>query len=117
MWRTQHGDRVLRGHEWLLFREGLADLWQWVEDTSDSADGYETGVDVFDALQPAQKLALLALVGRALSDQSVAPPALSAVSEGAVAAVFGHILRALHEETFLQEEDPEREAFLSWREH
>src|SRR5438309_8305884 len=35
MWRTSRGERVLKGAEWDLFREGLIELWDTVEDDFD----------------------------------------------------------------------------------
>ena len=91
VWRTQLGERVLRGGEWELFREGISVLWDMVEDAPED-DPDETGVVAFDRLQRNQKLAMLALVGRALRDEKVPPPELTAVTEGTVAAVFQQIL-------------------------
>jgi hypothetical protein len=91
MWRTQLGERVLRGGEWELFREGVSVLWDVIEDTPED-DPYETGVSAFDRLQRNQKLVLLASVGRALRDEDVPSPALTVLTEGTVAAVFRHIL-------------------------
>jgi hypothetical protein len=45
-------------------------------------------VRVFDALQPGQKVALLAQVGRALVDAHQSAPPLTATTEGALAAVL-----------------------------
>ncbi len=56
MWRTPLGERVLRGAEWNLFREGLLFLGDFVEDSSHDPDICFTGVGVFDRLEPAQKL-------------------------------------------------------------
>src|SRR5580692_12856532 len=74
MWRTSQGERVLKGAEWNLFREGLAELWDTVEDDFDRKDACKTGHAAFDALQPGQKLAMLALVGQALHDDALPSP-------------------------------------------
>src|SRR5215218_5415786 len=91
MWRTQIGSRVLAGAEWSLFREGVDTLWDQVEDAFRDPDIFETGVAVFDRLQPNQRLAAIAWVAKALHDETEPTPALSAVSEGTVAAVFAVI--------------------------
>ena len=70
MWRTQIGERTLRGSEWELFRHGLWALWDHIDDAGDEPLLCETGVAVFDRLQTASKLAMIALVGKALSDES-----------------------------------------------
>ena len=57
MWRTPEGNRVLRGAEWELFREGLSCLWDLVEDGGDEDDRFGVGIDAFDSLQQGQKLA------------------------------------------------------------
>jgi hypothetical protein len=95
----QDGDRVLTEAEWALFRTGLGELWDLIEDEGDQDGGLsETGVRVFDALQADQKLALLADVGTALSDPLLPTPRHTAANEGAIAAVFATVRQALEEE-------------------
>lgn len=121
VWRTQLGERVLRGAEWKLFREGISTLWDLLEDCPED-DPYETGVEPFDRLQRNQKLAMLASVGRALRDEEVPSPELTALTEGTVAAVFRHILDLALSEIDLADE-PDVEGFApevstqspSWR--
>jgi hypothetical protein len=91
MWRTSEGERVLCGAEWTLFQTGLARLWKQLEANPDG--GHRTGVWVFDELEPPARIALLAEVGRALRDEKVPCPELTAVNEGAVAAVFACLRR------------------------
>ncbi len=99
MWRTPLGKRVLRGAEWNLFRKGLSTLWDFVEDSSFDPDLCFTDVGVFDRLEPAQKLGMLALVGTALHDTEVPCPELSALSEGTFAAVYRVIRLLIETET------------------
>jgi len=99
MWRTRLGKRILRGAEWNLFREGLSTLWDFVEDSSHDPDLCFTDVGVFDRLEPAQKLGMLALVGTALHDKDVPCPELSALSEGTFAAVYRVIRLLIETET------------------
>ena len=69
MWWTSVGERVLRGAEWNLFREGLSRLWDDVEiSDDDDVERGTTGVAVFDGLRKAERLALMATVARGLSD-------------------------------------------------
>jgi hypothetical protein len=91
MWRTPEGERVLVGAEWELFRNGLCLSWDWIEDTFDDDDGYDFGVEAFDRLQSPQKLALLALVGTALKDESLPRPEFTSHNEAAIAAIFRQI--------------------------
>src|SRR3954469_2983562 len=94
MWWTLLGERVLRGEEWELFRDGLAMVCDLVEEakSSDDPESGSVGVEAFDQLQPNQKLALLALVGQALKDEGEPMPELTAHTEATVAAVYAHIL-------------------------
>ena len=92
MWWTPRGERVLRGAEWDLFREGLDGIWNLVEESMDDPERFSSGVEAFDRLQPNQKLALLALVGDALKDEAEPRPELTAHTEATVAAIFHHIV-------------------------
>jgi hypothetical protein len=89
MWRTSAGERVLKGAEWELFREGLHGLWDRVEESFDDDEPWPTGVEVFDRLTSPSKLAMLALVGKALRDEDEPSPPLNALTEGTFAAVYG----------------------------
>src|SRR5687767_13270896 len=101
------GERVLSEAEWNLFRVGLGELWDAVEDDGPGEDGLShTGIRVFDALQPAQKIALLADVGQALREPGVPPPELTAASEGAVAAVFVRLSTLLELAELTDDRDP-----------
>jgi len=93
MWWTPLGQRVLRGAEWELFRAGFSMFCDMVQESksSDDPELCFVGVEAFDQLQPNQKLALLALVGKALKDQDEPMPELTAHTEAAVAAVYAHI--------------------------
>lgn len=91
MWRIPDGDRVLTAGEWALVRAGLDLAWDAVELAREAGDGDATGVRVFDSLQPGQQVALLVLVGTALSDPNVPAPPLTAATEGALAAVLAQV--------------------------
>lgn len=54
-------------------------------------DGLRYGIPVFDNLAPAQKLALLEQVLRQLLTPTESPPTLTAMNEGAVAAIYAAI--------------------------
>ena len=62
---------------------GLDMTWGMVEQSIDDPD-FCSGVKVFDRLQPNQKLALLALVGKALKDEGEPSPELTAHTEATV---------------------------------
>lgn len=113
MWRTPRGERVLRGPEWALFREGLSSLWDRVEDSPDGEDDlFDLGVRAFDRLQRGQKLWLLAEAGRALRDEATPAPEPTACLEAAVAAVFRLVLQEIELEIDggIETDDP-----LFWR--
>ncbi len=121
MWATQLGDRALRGAEWHLFREGLSYLGDSVEELIEDPDldpcVCETDVDVFDRLEPPQKLAMLAAVGTALRKEDAPCPKLTSLSEGTFAAVFGAIRRWIEAEIYVQPEDSPPEGGKTIRDH
>ena len=88
MWRTGTGNRTIRGAEWALIREAILGLWNRVEEAGNDWNVHPSGVEIFDVMQPHQKLAMLALVGEALSNPKVKPPKLTAVNEATIAAMF-----------------------------
>jgi hypothetical protein len=124
MWKTPLGERALEGAEWALFREALGMLWDLVEMEFDTGEKELSamGVGSFDRLTPNQKLAMLALVGRALRSVDVPAPELTSVSEGTVAAVFAllrdeadsELRRAASPTANVTAEEVERATF--WRE-
>jgi hypothetical protein len=89
MWRTQFGDRTLDGTEAILFAEALSSLLD--EAISGTLDDYESGIGVFDNLTFGQRIATLSIIGNGLLRKVTPPVRLTAVLEGAVAAVFQHI--------------------------
>lgn len=115
MWMTSEGERVLRGAEWLLFREGLGCLWDEVEEAFDDPEILSTGIESFDSLQPSQQLAMLALVGKALRDVGEPSPPLTAHSEGTIAAVFQWILLGVTFEVDNSDEPAFRDDPTNWR--
>ena len=115
MWWTPEGERVLRGAEWELFREGLDATWDMVEQSMDDPDFFNWGVEAFDRLQPNQRLALLALVGKALKAEGEPRPKLTAHTEATVAAIFRHIAdRVVFEIEMAAEPEPAEDAMF-WR--
>jgi hypothetical protein len=104
MWRTSAGERVLRGAEWELFREGLSCLWDDVEVAEEEDGPGTTGVGVFDDLPKSERLALLATVAKGLTDEDEPCPDLTALTEGAIAAIFAHIRSHIEVEIELREE-------------
>src|SRR5262249_4818803 len=113
MWRTSLGERVLRGSEGELFRASLAEVCDLVEDSFEEEELFTSGIEAFDTLQPGQKLAMLCIVGRALLDERISCPELTAVSEGTVAAVFEQARQAVELEVGVADDIAEQHCF--WR--
>jgi hypothetical protein len=116
MWRTEIGDRVLRGAEWELFRQALHTLWHEVNELGEPGE-WDWEVSVFVELQRNQKYWLLAAVAEAMSDESVPCPDLTACLEGAVWAVFYTIRSHVDCEIEIEEmgDAPEGESARYWR--
>ena len=89
MWRTDRGERILKGAEAIVFAEALSALLDYA--ITDQFDDYESGVACFDNLTYGQKLSALATIGNGLFRKDVAPVDLTAVVEGAIAAVFQNL--------------------------
>jgi len=101
-WRTQLGERHVVGAEATLLRSAIAFMHDVVEaEIRDRADAWDYGVPVFDNLEPVSKLSLLADIGEALLYETPLPP-LTAIKEGAVAAIFGAIRQLLDLEIDVQ---------------
>jgi hypothetical protein len=89
MWRTECGERILEGAEAIVFAEALSTLLD--DAIVGQFDDYELGVACFDNLTYGQKISVLATIGNGLFRKDVAPVDLTAVVEGAIAAVFRHL--------------------------
>ena len=89
MWDTSCGKRMLDGVEATLFAETL---WDLIDETNlNSENDYILGVHVFDKLTYGQKISVLSIVGNGLLRNNVPCVPLTAVLEGAIAAVFEHL--------------------------
>jgi len=88
MWRTSSGERTLEGAEAKVFAEVLWDFLDEINLGPD--DDYILGVNVFDRLTYGQKISALSIVGKGLLTD-VSPVPLTAVLEGAVAAIYHHL--------------------------
>ena len=108
MWRTECGERTLEGAEARIFAETLSSLLDYA--ITDQFEDYESGVACFDDLTYGQKIAVLATVGNGLLRKDIRPVELTAVVEGAIAAVF----QQLKDSIIFEIDMPEFGA--SWRE-
>ena len=105
MWRTPRGERVLEGAEAELFQYPVRCYVEELLEAERFEDNVPVGVGLFDALTLAQKLAMLDEVSQALLCASVPRPALTAISEGTVAAVFAYLLQQVEIELDNPDED------------
>jgi len=108
MWRTQYGIRTLEGPEAVLFAEALSSLLD--EAIAEELDYYDLGVECFDNLTYGQKISVLSIIGNGLLRKDMPLVRLTAVMEGAIAAVFEHIKNEI---TF---EIDTKESGSNWRE-
>ena len=83
----------MHGAEALLFAEALLSLLD--EAHTDQLYDYQLGLSCFDNLTYGQKVYVLATVGNGLLRQDVAAVPLTAVLEGAIAAVFQHLMNCV----------------------
>ena len=116
MWRTPAGVRFASGFEAELLRELLGCLYDEVDTAvryDDPGLAAETGVRLFDQLQPTQQVALLAEVGQALLDPNTSPPELTAVREATIAALMETLRCGILFEAERQVVD--EELVLDWR--
>ena len=89
MWDTSCGKRILNGIEAKLFAETL---WDLIDETNINANNdYILGVHVFDKLTYGQQISVLSIVGNGLLQNDVPCFPLTAVLEGAIAAVYEHL--------------------------
>jgi hypothetical protein len=89
MWRTDRGERILKGTEAIVFAEALSGLLD--EAVSGTLDDYDLGIRCFDDLTFGQRISALATIGNGLLREDVPLVDLTAVVEGAIAAVFQHL--------------------------
>lgn len=95
MWHTEYGDRVLKGAEAKVFATSTLDLIR--NELSDDSD-FVADIPVFDSLTYPQQIAVLHQIVHALFRPEVPMPDLTAVLEGAVAAVIQNVYWLLEEE-------------------
>jgi hypothetical protein len=108
MWRTECGERILEGAEAKIFAETLLSLLDFT--VADELDLYDLGIESFDNLTFGQRISVLSIIGNGLLREDVPPAALTAVVEGAIAAVFKHI----RNEIIYEIDEPESRS--NWRE-
>lgn len=112
-WRTQIGERTLKGAEANLIREALATMVDMVEEEIRGyADQWEFDVPLFDQLPPTARLAILAQVGWALLRETETYPPLTAINEATVAAIFERIKELIQ---FEVDSEGEMEDPFNWR--
>ena len=106
MWHTDCGDRTLEGAEAKLFAEAL---WDFVSELEVDEGDYDVGIEVFDRLTYGQKLSVLSIIGAGLLKPDEPIRKLTAVVEGAIAAVFDYLKMVV----ILEIDEPEIKS--NWR--
>jgi len=89
MWWTSCGERTLEGAEAKVFAEALWDLLE--ESNLSESDDYDLGINSFDRLTYGQKVSVLSIIGNGLLRKDIPRVDLTAVLEGAIAALFEHL--------------------------
>jgi hypothetical protein len=108
VWCTACGERTLEGAEAILFAETLLDIVDEIRLCR--FYNYFTGVEVFDRLNYGQKIHVLTVIGNGLLRKDVPCAELTDIFEGAVGAVFEHLINLIAVEIA----EPERR--YDWRE-
>jgi len=93
MWWTTYGERTLEGAEAVLFAETLLNMLDEIRRSP--FDSYYTGVEIFDRLTLGQKISVLSIVGNGLLRKDVPSIEIMEVVEGAIAAVFEHLINLI----------------------
>jgi len=106
MWHTDCGDRTLEGAEAKLFAEAL---WDFVSELEVDEGDYDVGIEVFDRLTYGQKVSVLSIIGAGLLKPDEPIRKLTAVVEGAIAAVFDYLKMVV----ILEIDEPEIKS--NWR--
>ena len=96
MWATSQGDRTLIGHQGSLVLGAIGYLRDMITVGVEIDEPHQTGVAIFDALQPTQQLAILHQVAFGLLDNQTPMPQLNSVREATVYVLFRE-LRSLVE--------------------
>ena len=88
MWATSQGDRTLVADEAQLVLLAVGYLHDMITSGVDLSEPYQTGVIMFDALQPTQQMAILHEVAHGLLDSETPVVQLTAVREATVYAIY-----------------------------
>lgn len=88
MWATSQGDRTLGADEAQLVLMSVGYLHDMITSGVDLGEPYQTGVLMFDTLQPTQQMAILHEVAHGLLDDDTPLVELTAVREATVYAIY-----------------------------
>lgn len=98
-WRTELGERTLKGAEANLIRESVAFMADMIdEEMFQQADSWEYDIQLFDRLALPSKLAILTQVATALLRETDVCPPLTAINEATVAAIYANVEQCLQAE-------------------
>ena len=105
MWATSQGDRTLCGDEAQLVLTAVGYLHDMITAGVDLSQPYQTGVVMFDTLQPTQQMAILHEVAHGLLDPATPIVELTAVRDATVYAIYCELGSLLEIELELSEQD------------
>ena len=108
VWQTESGDRTLDGAEAILFAKALSSLLN--EATMGTLEDYNFHIESFDNLTFGQRISVLEIICNGLLREDVPLVRLTAILDGAIAAVFKHI------ENEIAYDIDEPESRSNWRE-
>lgn len=116
-WRTHTGDRVLTGAEATLVKAALAEMLEYFVEDEEIEDQWSYGIELFDSLPIASRIALLAEVGHALLNETAETPFLTAHREATVAAIYACVEGEIHLEIDMEADAAEAEESeaVDWR--
>jgi len=110
MWATSQGDRTLSADEAQLVLMAVGYLHDMITAGVDFGEPYQTGVVMFDTLQPTQQMAILHEVAHGLLDPETPVVELTAVREATVYAIYCELESLLQIELDLsQQSNPDFE--------
>ena len=122
MWHTSRGDRTLCGEESALVRRAIDSMIDALmihidDDIEDTAAVCESGIAVYDAFLPSQRVGLLHDVAMYLLTDTESAPAPAAALDATVAAIFVDVRDqvAIEIDFLSAEADDDRWREPSWR--
>ncbi len=115
MWKSTSGPRCVSGKFGKLVAYGIDELIDAIFERAECDEEVEVDVPPFDELVAEQKIFVLRLVSRALFLEDEPTPDLTAVSEGAIDAIFQYISYLTDFEVGAAQDDEDPGESATWR--